>query len=428
MTSEYGYKLNPHRKLRKQKGIKGMRRTLFNTHVPSTIDQSGILAVRFPDLGHNDVIVPGTSKLSFKIQLNSDTDANRTIVNNLGRAIVSKLEVKLEGRSIFTLDSSDVFLCYQDLWKTTNERSNAVYQGIQSEALRKIRINAGDKGTAANDVAIGTMYDNLFCIPLDFEILESHMPFFQSELKDRLSYELTFNNYGSVIVSSDRNASYTITDIHLEFEVLTSPELATLLKSKYEGKHTVLYDRVIRHSKLTLNKSDTIWNIALAPQAKSMKAILILFVDPADGGTAYSRDTEKFYNPKITNVMITLDGNPNQLFAAGMRAHQQFGEIKKIFADGKHRTNTHVAKELELADIKLEDYATTKYALCLDMRTTDDDSLHGSGRKIEGASQSIQIQIEKKAETAGNLDAYVYYIHDAQLNFERSSRLVSTIY
>ena len=427
MTSEYGYKLNPHRKLRKQKGIKGMRRTLFNTHVPSAIDQSGILAVRFPDLGTNDVIVPGTSKLSFKIQLNSDTDANRTIVNNLGRAIVSKLEVKLEGRSIFTLDSSDVFLCYQDLWKTTNERSNAVYQGIQSEALRKIRINAGDKGTAANDVAIGMMYDNLFCIPLDFEILESHMPFFQSELKDRLSYELTFNNYGNVIVSSDRNASYTITDIHLEFEVLTSPELATLLKKKYEGKHTVLYDRVIRHSKLTLNKSDTIWNIALAPQAKSMKAILILFVDPADGGAAYSRDTEKFYNPKITNVMITLDGNPNQLFAAGMRAHQQFGEIKKIFADGKHRTNTHVAKELELADIKLEDYATTKYALCLDMRTTDDDSLHGSGRKIEGASQSIQIQIEKKAETAGNLDAYVYYIHDAQLNFEKS-RLVSTIY
>ena len=427
MTSEYGYKLNPNRKLRKQKGIKGMRRTLFNTHVPSTIDQGGILAVRFPDLGTNDVIVPGTSKLSFKIQLNSDTDANRTIVNNLGRAIVSKLEVKLEGRSIFTLDSSDVFLCYQDLWKTTNERSNAAYQGIQSEALRKIRINAGDKGTAAKDVAIGTMYDNLFCIPLDFEILESHMPFFQSELKDRLSYELTFNNYGNVIISSDESASYTITDIHLEFEVITSPELATLLKRKYEGKHTVLYDRVIRHSKLTLNKSDTVWNIPLAPQAKSMKSILILFVDPADGGTSYARDTEKFYNPKITNVMTTLDGNPNQLFASGMRPHQQFGEIKKIFADGKHRTNTHVAKELELADIKLEDYATTKYALCLDMRTTDDDSLHGSGRKIEGASQSIQIQIEKKAETAGNLDAYVYYIHDAQLNFERS-RLVSIIY
>ena len=102
-----------------------------------------------------------------------------------------------------------------------------------------------------------------------------------------------------------------------------------------------------------------------------------------------------------------------------------FGEIKKIFADGKHRTKAHVAKELELADMKLEDYLTTKYGLWLDMRTTDDDSLHGSGRKIEGSSQSIQLQIEKKAEAAGNLDDYVYYIHDAQLNFEKN-RLVNT--
>ena len=47
MTSEYAYKLNPHRKLRKQKGIKGMRRTLFNTHVPSTIDPGG----GYSDLG-----------------------------------------------------------------------------------------------------------------------------------------------------------------------------------------------------------------------------------------------------------------------------------------------------------------------------------------------------------------------------------------
>ena len=61
------------------------------------------------------------------------------------------------------------------------------------------------------------------------------------------------------------------------------------------------------------------------------------------------------------------------------------------------------------------------------MRTTDDDSLHGSGRQIEGSSQSIQLQIEKKAEAAGNLDAYVYYFHDAQLNF-KENRLLNTIY
>ena len=427
MSTEFGHKLNPYRKLRKQRGIKGMRRTLFNTHVPSTIDEGGILTVRFPDLGKDDVIIPGTSKLSFKIDLNSDNDANRTIVNNLGRAIVSKLEVKLEGQSIFTLNDSDIFLCYQDLWKTKSERDNAVYQGIQTEAVRKIRIDAGDKGADAKDLAIGTTYDNMFCIPLDFEILSSHMPFFQSELKDRLSYELTFNNYGKVIASIDASATYSISDIHLEFETITSPELAAMLRTQHTGKFTVLYDRVIRHSKLSLNKSDTIWNISLAPQAKSMKGILILFIDPADGGASFERDTEKFYNPKITKVSCTLDGVPNQLFASGMKPHQFFDEIRKHFADGKHRTVNSVSKELELGDVSLPDYLTTKFGLWLDMRSTDDDSLHGSGRKIEGASQSIQIEIEKKAESAGNLDAYVFYIQDAQINFQ-DSRMMSAVF
>ena len=67
--TEYGYKVNPYRKLYKPKGIKGERRTLFNSHLPSTFDQGGILTVRFPDLGPNDVIAPSTAKLSFKLEL-----------------------------------------------------------------------------------------------------------------------------------------------------------------------------------------------------------------------------------------------------------------------------------------------------------------------------------------------------------------------
>ena len=425
MATQYGNKLNPYRKLRTPRGIKGTRRTLFNTHVPSTINQNGILTVRYPDLGKNDVIVPGTAKLSFKIELKSDADANRTIVNNLGRSIISKLEVKLEGQSVFTLNDSDIFLCYQDLWRTTKERDNAAYQDICTEAVRKIRTNAGNKGAVAADVAIGTAYQNLFSIPLDFELLSSHMPFFQSELKDRLSYELTFNNHGKVIVSTDTDATYTVSDIHLEFETITSPELANMLITNHKGKFTVLYDRVIRHTKQSLNKSDTIWNINMAPQAKSMKGILILFVDPTDGGTSYARDSENFYNPKITKVSTTLDGVPNQLFASGMRAHQQFNEIKKHFADGKHRTVNSVIKEAELADVSFPEYLTSKFGLWLDLRTTDDNSLHGSGRRIEGASQSIQVEIEKTAEANETLDAY--YISDGQLNFE-DGRLKNVVY
>ena len=103
MATEYGYELDPYRQLRKQRSIKGVRTTIRSTHVPSTVDQNETLTVEFPNLRRNDVIVPGTSMLSFNLKVNlsssgGSADANRTIVNNLGRAIVSKVVVKLEGQ------------------------------------------------------------------------------------------------------------------------------------------------------------------------------------------------------------------------------------------------------------------------------------------------------------------------------------------
>jgi hypothetical protein len=419
MASEYGNKLDPYRELRTSRGIKGERRTFYVGHTPSTITPGVELEVRFPDLGKNDVIVPGTSKLSFKIDLTSATDANRSIVNNLGRAIVSKIVVNLEGREVYSLAGSDIFGCYQDLWKTTKERKNSAYQGIQSEAARRNRIDAGNAGAAATDVAIGTAYGNLFSIPLDFEMLESHTPFFQSSLKDKLSYVLTFNDFGKVIVSSDTTASYTISKIALEFEVFTNTDLATTLRSRQMGKTRVLYDRVHRHALMSnINKSDTSWTVDISTNAISFKGILILFIDPADGGTDYARDSEKFYNPKIKEVSVTVSGQPNQIYATFMRPHQHFDEIRKIFADGKHRTVPHTSKELELSDIDEESYLTTKYGLWLDMRSTDDDTLHGSGRQFGGTNQDIKILMERDSETAGALKAYVYTIQDGVLYFE----------
>ena len=248
-------------------------------------------------------------------------------------------------------------------------------------------------------------------------MLTSQNPFFQYELKDRLSYDLTFNNNGRVIVSTDTAASYKVSEIHLEYETVNIPELARVIRDKYNGRSTVMYDRVIRHSKESLNKSDTTWNIRLAPQARSMKGVLILFVDPGanGGGADYTRDTEKFYNPKIKKVSVMLDGSPNQLYSSGMLPHQYFEEIRKHFADGKHKTTSHVIKEAELSDVTIEDYFTTKYGLWLDFRSTDNSELHGSGKRLEGVSQSVQIEIDKTAETAGDLHAYIYYIQDAQL-------------
>ena len=80
-----------------------------------------------------------------------------------------------------------------------------------------------------------------------------------------------------------------------------------------------------------------------------------------------------------------------------------------------------------MADVTVREYLTEKYALWLDMRTNDDDSLHGSGRRIENASEGITIQIAKIAETAGALNIYLHAITDAQINIE-NGRFISALY
>ena len=66
---EYGKRLNPERSLRTPTGIEGIRQKVIVTHNPSTIDQNHDLLVRFPNLGSDDIIIPGMTNLSFNIDL-----------------------------------------------------------------------------------------------------------------------------------------------------------------------------------------------------------------------------------------------------------------------------------------------------------------------------------------------------------------------
>ena len=99
----------------------------------------------------------------------------------------------------------------------------------------KLRINAGDKSAlVAQDKTIADAYGNKFIIPLNFEMLDSAMPYYQAGLGNRLSYVLKFIDYNQVINSSKTNARYKITDISLEYDIVTQSELARSIRSEYE--------------------------------------------------------------------------------------------------------------------------------------------------------------------------------------------------
>ena len=77
---EYGKRLNPECSLKTPNRIKGTRQKVIVTHNPS--------------------------------ELTSTVDTNRTLVSNIGRAIVKKLAVKFEGNEIMSVDNFDMFACY----------------------------------------------------------------------------------------------------------------------------------------------------------------------------------------------------------------------------------------------------------------------------------------------------------------------------
>ena len=397
---EVGDKLNPQRSYRKGFALKGLSQHIIKTNNSSTIGPDELLTVRFPDLKENQVIIPGTTKLTFNITL-AGTDANRTLVGNLGRNIIRKLVVKLEGNEIISIDDYDILYSYYDCWKCMTERHNAVFQGIvetdgQTENAIKHWINSGDKANNAKDQKVASIYDNCFCIPLDFEILETSLPFYQYGLGSRLTYELTFADYSNVIKAMDPDATYTISNISLEFDTIINASLASQIRTEYM-KSSILYDRILRARIIPLNKSDTSFSVDVNSPSKSLKGVLLIFTQERSA-TKFARDTEESYNPKITKVEVTVEGVPNELYAQNMEYRHQYHEIVKHFAEGRLKEAGVIQKDLQLHNVNIALYYTDKYALWLDFRTINDNRLHGSGRQLENTSEGIQLQITKKAE------------------------------
>ena len=380
---EVGGKLNPQRSYRKGFALKGLCQHIIKTNNPSTIGPDELLTIRFPDLKENQLIIPSTTKLTFNISL-SGTDVNRTLVGNLGRNIIRKLVVKLEGNEIISIDDYDVLYSYYDCWKTTTERRNAVFQRIveadgQSENAIKHRINTTNKANNAKmDQTVASIFDNKFCIPLDFEILESSLPLYQYGLGSRLTYELTFADYFDVIKATDPDATYTISNISLEFDTIINASLASQIRTEYM-KSSILYDRILRARIIPLNNSDTSFSVDISSPSKSLKGVLLIFIEERSA-TKFTRDTEEFYNPKITKVEVTVEGVPNELYAQNMEYRHQYDDMVKQFAEGQLKEAGAIQKDLQLHNVNIASYYTDKYAVWLDFRTMDDNRLHGLGR------------------------------------------------
>ena len=205
-----------------------------------------------------------------------------------------------------------------------------------------------------------------------------------------------------------------ISNISLEFYTVINALSAGQIGTEYM-KSSILYDRILRARIIPLNDSSTSFSVDINSPSKSIKGVLLIFIKERSA-TKFNRDTEEFFNPKITKVEVCVEGVPNELYAQNMEYRHQYDEIVKHFAEGRLKEAGAIQKDLQLYNVNIASYYTDKYALWLNFRTIDDNRLHSLGRRLENTGEGIRLQITKEYGSAGKLSCYLCIFQDAQIN------------
>jgi len=220
--------------------------------------------------------------------------------------------VKFAGTILQDTVGYDVFKIYEDLFLSQEQRDSMLLEGIQSEDLCRIRSNAGDKKTSGVDTEknLNEIYGTKYRIRLDHEILTDHGVFYPQALCNDLVLEVTLAPASQVVKGSDpTKLKYKLTNIQLEYKMIRSEMPAQEANSNYSNGKKFVYDHVHLEKTIPFQRgSDTRLNIKVNAQRRSMKAILLLFMEPY---SAFTRDSEKYVFPDLTKVQVTINGSPN---------------------------------------------------------------------------------------------------------------------
>ena len=198
---------------------------------------------------------------------------------------------------------------------------------------------------------------------------------------------------------------YKLQNIQLEYEVIRSKTLADEAMSTYSSGKEFAYDLVMRERVVPITRgSDTRLNLRVNPQRRSLKGILLLFINPY---TAGARDSESYFNPDITKVKVTVNGVPNRVYNESISGKDMWNELTRHLNPHKGGwPNMTFANYL----------AANKFGLWIDLRSMADTTMHGNGQRLVNTQDGVQIEIERTASGSGTTNCHIFTISDSQMN------------
>ena len=231
-----------------------------------------------------------------------------------------------------TINNSDIYDTYKDLYLSEKEREERPLQGIQSASGLKARVDAekAEDSTAitltTQENAIKKTFGKRFSILLDFDFFKH--PVYPYGLKERLIVRFESNSpEKEILCTGDTSSKYKLSDISLEYDEIFDETYATTIGEMYAGTTSIPYTKTASIHYQTLSKKGTTWKIEVNNlSVRLLQGLLLLFLDKRD---SFMNKNEDFYNPSIKKILVTINGMPHQLFAAGLQARDINPEIKK---------------------------------------------------------------------------------------------------
>ena len=217
--SVYG-ELDPMIQHRTQFAFKGKREHIAKVIIPNIAYPNQYIDIEIPHGSIDHLIVPDTVKITFNLDITS-IGKTRSVVNNVGRALVKKEMLMLGPKEIDTINNSGIYGTYKDLYLSEKEREEKLLQGIKSANGLKAQVSAKKADCIALTVttqenAIKKTLDKRFAIRLDFDFFKH--PVYPYGLKEDLIVRLELNYSEKVILCT--GATYKLSDISLEYDAI----------------------------------------------------------------------------------------------------------------------------------------------------------------------------------------------------------------
>src|SRR5271155_3919012 len=409
---ERGKYLAPYRCLKTSVKFKGEATKYRTTFNPETAKPNDILKIKFPSV-EDELIIPNTFGLSFVFEIVLDpsepgTEVKTYPVNNLAANIISDFKVRIGSEYIYELNNAYLYNTYKDLWLKKYERKNRVINGLQDINLRKLRSDLKTRFVPSLPfMQVQKVYGTRYVIPINFEMITDHMPMSGWLLDSKITFELKINSVENVLnYANAGTANFVLKNMKLEFETIKDKTLYEEIERDLIRGTQFLYDHIHYYMCEDVPKDKKTFNVDITDlDRKSLKGILILFEDEFEPG---QRDSEKFANPFITNIKYTIDGLPNKLYSDGLKEADQWPEICKHFILEEFKQSRDINMDLELY------HTGNKFALWTDLRSTEDNTLHGTG-KLQESKNVIKMEITKTVLTPGKFMMHIFVVSDARI-------------